>query len=135
LLEQIELYLKGYILRRGPDGNLKPKKEGTALLNNEGIQEVMKLMRTRLGEVYRHSDLDMSFIREEIFFFNCNLAELLSIKGPEWGLKREFYQELIDFLVSAFESVLRMSLYARTLTNIFGLKPSEEKKPRFWIFG
>lgn len=122
-------------MRRGPDGNLKPKKEGSTLLSDEGIQEIMKLMRTRLGEIYRHSDLDMSFIRDEIFFFNCNLAELLSIKGSEWKLKREFYQELIDYLTSAFESVLRMSLYARTLTNIFGLRPTEEKKPRFWIFG
>jgi hypothetical protein len=134
-LEQIELYLRGYVVKKEPDGSLKLKKAGPPLLNPEGIQEIMKLMRMRLGEVYRHSDLDMEYIREETFFFNCNLAELLSIKGTDWKLKREFYQELIDYLVSSFEAILRMSLGARTLMNIFGIPMKKEEKPKFWIFG
>lgn len=115
-LEQIEYYLKGYVLRREGNQLVMKKPPGAKpRLSEEGIQEILKIMRMRLGEIYRLPNLDNNFVRWEVYFFNINIAELLARKAKDWNLDGEYYQETVDYLTSAFEAVLRMQLL-RSLT-------------------
>lgn len=134
LLEQVEAYLRGEILVKDKDGNMKRLKKGKPLLNEKGIQEILKIMRMRLGEIYRISNLDMVFIREETYLFNLNIASILASKAESFDLDRAFYQELVDYLTSSFECIVRMSLNANTIKILVGI-PTEEKKVKPWMFG
>lgn len=120
-LEQVEAYLRGQILIRKADG-YERRQIGKPRMSEEGIQEVLKIMRMRLGEIYRMPNLDNSFIRWETYFFNLNLAELLAKKAKDWEMDGAYYQELVDFLVSSYEAVMRMALLHRFIV---------EKRPEF----
>lgn len=111
-LEQIEAYLRGEVLIRVADG-FEKKKIGRPRLSEEGIQEILKIMRMRLSEIYRMPELDSNFIRWETYFFNLNIAEILAKNARAWEMDGSYYQETCDFLVSAFEVVLRMQLLRR----------------------
>lgn len=112
MLEQIEAYLRGETLQRKGDSYVL-KKTGKPLMKEEGIQEIMKVMRSRLSEIYRTAEIDNSFIAIETFNFNLNLIDLISKKAKEWELEPCYFHEVIDFLVSAFMAVLSMKLLRR----------------------
>lgn len=88
----------------------------------------------RLGEIYRITNLDMVFIREETYLFNLNIASILASKAEDFNLEKAFYQELIDYLASSFECIARMSLNANTVRILVGF-PMEEKKVKPWMIG
>lgn len=140
LLERIEVFLRGEMLYKKEDGTYERKKIGEKLLNEQGIQEIMQIMRKRLDNViYSASNLDMDYIRMEVWFFNLNLAELAARRAKEWNLKKEHYQELIDHLVSSYESILRKALGALYLKVMFGVGIAEEQakekeRKRFLFF-
>lgn len=123
-LEQIEAYMRGETLVREAEG-YKRIKVGKPLLNNEGIQEVLKIMRMRLNEIYRMSNPDNEFIRWEAFFFNSNMAGMIAKNANKWGLNKDYYQELVDSLVCCFIAVLNMKLQ-RIIAGIQPAKPSFE---------
>ena len=140
LLERVEAYLNGEIIKRTQDGFLVKESYGKPLLNKDGIQEIMSIMRKRLDNIiYSTSNLDMDFVRTEVYYFNVNMAELIARKAKKWNLRREQYQELIDYLTSAFEAILRKgigALYLRSILGGYGApeRKGEDRKKKFLFF-
>jgi len=134
LLTRIEAYLKGQIIVKNAAGEEITTTLGKRIMNDEGIQEILQIMRKRLdGIVYSTSFLDLTYIQYEVFFFNLNLIELIAAKAKDWELDTSHYEELIDYLTSAYESILRKALGGQTLRIMFGLamQPQQEKKGVF----
>jgi len=142
VLERIEAYLRGMTYFKNSEGVWETKKIGKMLLNEQGIQEIIQTMKKRLDAVlYSTTNIDLEFIKYEVWFFNLNLVELLAKKGKEWDLKKEYFQEMIDHLTSCYESILRKSLNAIYLQFISGSlaqkyanENEEKKKKKFFIF-
>jgi hypothetical protein len=133
-IERIELLMKGYTLKKDVSGIYKTVKIGKPVLNEEGIQELVGIMRKRLDHILTATSiLDQRFIQLEVYFFNLNLIEILSKKGKEWGLDTAHFQELIDWLVQSYEAILRKGLGGAFLNKIL-VSPMEEKKEKRWFF-
>ncbi len=125
LLKRIETYLRGGYVKFKPDGSIEEVIPTNAepLLNDEGIRELMSIIRSRLDVVLNTSIIDETFIRDEVYFFNLNLIFILYKNAERWGLKKYKFIELIDFLVSAYEMALRRSLGGAFLKALF-LRPT-----------
>ncbi|MEM2900641.1 MAG: hypothetical protein QXT63_07600 [Thermoplasmata archaeon] len=131
LVNKIEAYLRGYVLEKNPDGTFSEKKIGEPLLNENGIQELLKIIRSRLDPaLYGTSNLDMSYIREEVRFFNDNLIQIIQMNEKNWELNVSHFQEIIDYIVSAFEATLRKGLNAEFMRSIFGTRAIIEEQKR-----
>ena len=128
-LERLDAYLRGYVLKKEPSGKIKKIKISEPLVNDIGRQEILQIVRKRADQVlHATSILDLDFIREEIFYFNVNLIQLVSLNARRWELKIEHFEELIDSIVVTVECVYRKALGGALLNRIFGIKIKEEKK-------
>jgi len=137
LLDRIEVYLKGgkIEIKEGQKIKIIPQKEEW-LLNEEGIKNILEIMRKRLDPIiYSTTSVNEEFIATEVYFFHLDLVRLLAKNAHKWKLKREKFHELCDFLVSAFEAILRKSLNAYLLSLLFGHPQRTERKGFFRIFG
>lgn len=134
LLQEIEATLAGCRIKLKPNGEKVWEKIGKPRLNEIGRQEIMQIMRSRLSKIYKISILDESFIRLETFLFNIQLIHILSKKCKDWELDPVHFRELINWLVSAFEAIARMSLHGNTLRMAFGHTAIEEQRKGFFGF-
>jgi hypothetical protein len=129
LLERLDAYLQGYVLKKDPGGKIKKIKVSEPLVNDVGRQEILQVVRKRIDQVlHATSILDLEFIREEVFYFNVNLIQLVSLNARRWDLKVEHFGELIDSIVVSVECVYRKALNGVLLNRIFGIPIKEEKK-------
>lgn len=140
LLERIEAFLRGEVINKKIDGTYERRKIGKPLLNEQGIQEIMQIMRKRLDNIiYSASNVDIDYIRMETYFFNLNMIELIARKAKDWELEKDQYQELIDHIVSSYEAILRKAIGALYLKTMFGIgiaseQEKEKEKKRFFFF-
>uniref|UniRef100_A0A7V4KET7 Uncharacterized protein n=1 Tax=Fervidobacterium pennivorans TaxID=93466 RepID=A0A7V4KET7_FERPE len=125
--------MSGCVLRRKPNGKLEKVKVSNPLLNEKGRQEILMIIRKRVDQIiHSTSILDMAFVREEIFYFNINLINLISQNAEAWEFDVSHFNEFIDSLVVAVECIYRKALNGVFLNRIFGI-PIEVQKERKWI--
>jgi hypothetical protein len=116
-------------LKKDPSGKIKKIRISEPLVNDIGRQEILQVVRKRIDQVlHATSILDLAFIREETFYFNVNLIQLVSLNAKRWDLKVEHFTELVDSIVVSVECVYRKALNGALLNRIFGIPIKEEKK-------
>jgi len=136
LIDRIDAYLRGQTIYKDVDGLYKRRQIAKPFLSDEGIQEILKLMRMRLDPiVYSASVLDMAFIRTEVLIFNHEIALLLARKAKEWNLNWAYYNPIINYLVTALEAQYRKGLAGTFLRMAAGFpEQKKEEKRRFFFF-
>jgi len=135
IIERIEAYLRGAILKRKEDGTFEIVKVKGAkpLMNETGIQEFLRLLRERIDVIlFGLSHLDENFIANETFYFNVNLIEILAINSKRWEFNPKLYQETIDRTVDIVIASYRKGLYGLTLNKIFGAGIQQQEQKPWW---
>ena len=74
----------------------------------------------------------MAFVREEIFYFNINLINLISQNVEAWEFDVTHFNEFIDSLVVAVECIYRKALNGVFLNRLFGL-PIQVEREKKWL--
>jgi hypothetical protein len=136
LIDRIDAYLRGQTIFKDVDGMYKRRQISEPFLSDEGIQEILKLMRMRLDPIiYSASVLDMAFIRTEVLIFNQEIALLLARRAKEWNLNWAYYNSVINYLVTALEAQYRKGLAGTFLRMAAGFpEQRKEEKRRFFFF-
>jgi len=133
ILERLDAYMSGCVLKRKPSGELEKIKVSKPLLNEKGRQEILMIIRKRVDQIiHSTSILDMAFVREEIFYFNINLINLISQNVESWEFDTTHFNEFIDSLVVAVECIYRKALNGVFLNRLFGL-PIQVEREKKWL--
>lgn len=129
IIERIDAYLSGYILKKMPDGSIRKERISDPIVNDEGKQAILRLISQRMDQVlHSTSILDLQTIGDEVFYFNLNLIQMLSENAKKWELKEGHFNELVDSIVFAVIAIYRKALNGALLNKIFGTPIIQEKK-------
>lgn len=145
ILERVEHLLRGdkpkYI-----KGNLifvAPEKEEERVLNEYGVNEVMRLLSLYINRNTILSNYDEFTINYKVYDFGCELSDLLFLKYDEFGMntpqKRKLYwmlvRELTDTVHSSYlralnggerESIRKAISVSQTLDNNQQFMPMQQ---------
>lgn len=160
ILERVDHLLRGHELKYDEHGNLKwtePEDKGQKLLNEYGVQEILRILSMYLNRNTILSNYDETTINEKVYDFGVEISDLFFMKYETMGLDTQekiknypiICRILIDTIHSAYLRALhggeRESLRtARQVTQTepltarsasqSGLAPAVQSKRRFNVF-
>lgn len=110
-LEEIEHLLKGHRLKRDENGNehwVEPTDPTEKLLNDKGVQEILKILRMYLNKNTILSNYDQIVIDQRLKQFAERLADLIFMSYEEFGLdtgyKEKHYHMIVMNITDMVES-------------------------------
>ncbi len=113
ILERVEHLLRGDLLNFDQGGNLiwtKPEDQDDVLFNENGVQEILRMLSLYLNRNTILSNYDEETINYKVYDFGMELIDLIFMKYEQMGLddkqKIKYYpmicREIIDVVHSAY---------------------------------
>lgn len=111
ILERIDHLLRGHTLEFDKDGNLlwqEPKDENQVIMNEYGVQEILRILSLYLNRNTILSNYSEETISDKVYDFAMEVSDLLYMKYEDFGLvtesKRKLYPIIIRMLVDVIHS-------------------------------
>ena len=124
ILERTEHILKGHILKFR-DGHIIWEENPNGknrVLNDEGVQEIMKILSMYLNRNTILSDYDDDEIRYKVYDFGKELNDLFFMKYEDWGMTeidmRQHYPMLHRMIVDLVHSAYKRAWRAGERTSL-----------------
>lgn len=117
ILEQVEHFLKGQVVFTNDDGSQywkDPDDKEQQVLNDKGVQEILRVLRLYLNKNTILSNYKEDLINEKMYDLGIELSDLLYIKWKEYGLDTEEKQKMYTMIVRQIVDTVHSS-YLRAL--------------------
>jgi len=117
ILERIDHLLRGHTLEFDQQGNLiwkEPKDPNQAIMNEYGVQEILRILSLYLNRNTILSNYDEETIQDKVYDFAMELSDLIYMKYEDFGLDSEEKRKLYPMIVREIVDVIH-SAYLRAL--------------------
>ena len=125
ILERTEHILKNHIIKFTRDGHTiwEPNPDASGrILNDHGVQEVMKVLSMYLNRNTILSDYSEEEIRYKVYDFGKELSDLFFMKYEDFGLTtielRQHYPMIIRQIVDIIHSAYKRAYHAGERTSL-----------------